>query len=203
MDNTHVIQGDLGESVVDDLPPQYSTVAVNQSIPPPVYEPQATFVVAKNKNCVRECFSLIGSILVLCSGEIARFNVKVLVFLIPLAPICVYSIVQLAYGIINKGATDCEAFMDPAVWLIVSGATQIGVSLLEALLKLCDINLNCSRGFYGTFLIVWAIIGTVILWQHCSDMTPYSVRVLLWVHSICFYLLVLFICVCCGASNSN
>ena len=202
MDKTYVIQGDIGESVVDDLPPQYSAVVVNQPIPPPVYEPQTTFAATRNENCLRECFSSIGNNLTSCFGEIARFNAKVLAFLIPLALICVYSIVQLAYGIANKGATDCESFMDPAVWLIVSGATQIGVSSLEALFKLCDIDLNCSRGLYGTFLAVWAIIGSVILWQNCADMNPYSVRVLLWIHAIFFYVFVFF-GVCCGVSNKS
>jgi hypothetical protein len=75
-------------------------------------------------------------------------------------------------------------FVDIPIWLVIQG-------LLSFLLSFLYLSYTCIEGIYYLFLfvyLIWNILGSLIFWKDCYNLTPDNINILMWVSLILGYL---------------
>lgn len=130
----------------------------------------------------------------------SAYNICILGFFALCLPL---PIVQLNYGLQHKHDYHCESFIGISDWLIVKGSTMIGTVFIGLLMvgftnhyavynkacsALCALLLYILYMLLLLFETIWLIVGSVIFWRDCINITPSSVNDLMWASLIVGYI---------------
>lgn len=183
-----------------DVPPPYSSPSYNVAIIPAERPPEysavvsgVTISVSDVDDHTREPRNVTSittneprvSYVQTRLNQLCRSASEIILIVIIASFFGAFGLIELIYGSIYIDSVICDSFMSPADWLIVSGSVTLVIVILETWIYLkTGTPANCSRGMYGTFCIVWMIVGAVILWRDCPHMSPKSIQELFYVHII-------------------
>lgn len=111
-------------------------------------------------------------------------------------------IIEIVYGASHRSDHGCSSFVGVSDWLIIDGAAMVFIVFLGLILfgctngalvydsPACAVGAVVSFIFFvlcNVFKFAWLIIGSVMFWRDCKDVSPKSVNDLMWASLIIGY----------------
>jgi len=132
------------------------------------------------------------------------YNICILSFFALSLPL---PIVQLIYGTKYRHDYNCDSFVGVSDWLIIKGSTMLG-AIFFGLVMVGFINhyalynkassATCAAIMWCLYMVAlffqtfWVVVGSVLFWRDCIDITPSSVNDLMLASLIIGYIDLLF-----------
>lgn len=103
---------------------------------------------------------------------------------------------EIYLGIVYANSIRCNTtlFVNLSLWLIIKGFISIFVVICMTIIIMLGKNSLYSSLFYCLLFIssiitfAWLIIGSIIFWRDCYDLTPKFINTFIWVSLIFGYL---------------
>lgn len=131
-----------------------------------------------------------------CITSTAMLCFGILVIFI-LALFYAFPVAMLIIATQSEHENTCNGFISPVTWMIVDGSVSLVFSTFVALWCISYLNLM----YFGSeemliamsviifvpfiivtvFELVWLIIGSIMFWGQCIDLTPMSLNILYWI----------------------
>ena len=132
-----------------------------------------------------------------CVSCVGGFSVLMILLIFTALPIS-----ELIMGSIYKNQIDCVTeIVNIDTWLIVKGSIGLFVVVFLSILVvavateeeyLLRLSVTSTIPFYLSclFSLAWLIVGSVIFWRDCIDLSPRSVNTMMWCSLIIGYVLI-------------
>jgi hypothetical protein len=111
-------------------------------------------------------------------------------------------VAEIIIGSLHKHDYGCDSFVGVSDWLIIKGATMLGLVFFGLLMfgatnyaAVTNSNKSAVFGAFFWFLhsisiafqSAWLIVGSVMFWRDCRHVTPSSVNSMMWASLIIGY----------------
>jgi len=111
-------------------------------------------------------------------------------------------VAQLIIGVIFKDEVVCETnIVSIPNWLIIKGSSVLFMAMFSFVFSIAKaMKNNCIMRWLSVFCVLfylsclfnlgWLIVGSVVFWRDCNDLTPKPVNTMMWCSLIIDYVLI-------------
>ncbi len=120
-----------------------------------------------------------------------------MVFFCMLACLLALPISELTLAILYKDDIVCNSdlYVNIFEWLIIKSSVNIGLFLSFFILFILSNKETCCYNFmFAIYYIVslfnlgWLVLGSILFWRDCYNLSPYAINMLMWVSLIMGYI---------------